>query len=272
VVEGQAAIQRDADPVLRFFELLGELLRSGQVHLFSREHPQQPPEAPERWGWKLDGGGNLKPGGMHIGWVDRTFVYLLPTATYAALVRQASAVGLQLPSERVLWKRLGERGAIATHEESGELRTKVKLQVGGSRQRVVCVPLNNLEGGYQERPGHPGHHQEDAVGNGVFDCPGELGCPGEFPGHFGSLTSRPAAPDAGAPLASGAHQNDRGTENTPEMPVTTASRPGCPERPGESGIPPSGVAQAGEDAQSSQAPEAEGEAPGEEEEWCEWVL
>jgi hypothetical protein len=305
VVEGQAAIQRDADPVLRFFELLGELLGSGQVHLLSREHPQQPPEHPERWGWKLDAAGSLRPGGVHIGWVDRTFAYLLPTATYAALWKHAGAVGLPLPSERVLWKRLAERGAIETHEESGELRTKVKLQVAGSRQRVVCVPLNNLEGGYQKIPGHPGHPEEDAVANGVFPCPGKADCPGKLPGHFGNHTGGPGAPDAGAPLASGAHQNDRGTENTPEMPVTTASRPGCPERPGNSDIPPSRVAQASEDAQSTQAPadgfqlalpwngsgggngagggggaaapwpheaQAEGEAPGEEEEWCEWVL
>jgi hypothetical protein len=272
VVEGQTAIQRDADPVPRFSELLGELLGSGQVHLLSREHPQQPPEHPERWGWKPDAAGSLRPGGPHIGWVDRTFAYLLPTATYAALWRHASTVGLPLPSERVLWKRLAERGAIATHQESGELRTKVKLQVGGSRQRVVCVPLNNLEGGYQERPGQPGHPQEDAVAKGVFPCPGKTDCPGKFPGHVGSDTCAPGAPDAGAPLASGAHQNDRGTENTPEMPATTASRPGCPERPGKSDIPPSRVAQASEDAQGTQPPETEGEAPGEEEERCKWVL
>jgi hypothetical protein len=44
-----------------------------------------------------------------------------------------------------------------------ELRTKVKLQVGGSRQRVVCVPLNNLEGGYQEWTGSQRYARSDVA-------------------------------------------------------------------------------------------------------------
>jgi hypothetical protein len=146
----QGAYQREADPAERFVPLLMGLLGSGRAYLGNRHDAQQPPEDPERWGWRWRADAWV-PQGERVGWVDEGGVYLEPNAAYAGLNRLAMESGEPLPTPRTLWKRLGERGVIRTQERGGRLRYGVGVRIGGMVRDVVHIP----EGVLSRSPNSP---------------------------------------------------------------------------------------------------------------------
>ena len=140
-LEPQAALQAQSDPVARFGELLNGLFVSGRAHVADAATGEYPGEG---WGWEalltysaLEGDATrYRPKGTRIGWVDGIDLYLEPSATYAELYKFARDQGESVPiSERVLWKRLAERGVIVSREAP---HLTVKRSVYGSgRIRVL---------------------------------------------------------------------------------------------------------------------------------------
>jgi hypothetical protein len=139
VAAAQAEQQRAEDPVERFLALLNGALGSGTVHLRSFTYPDRAPDNPGTYGWRLGRDGfTFEPHGKHIGWVDTSGVYLLPDIAYGELQRLATAQGAAFScSKSTLWKRLNERGLIATRDTT-ERRFTTKLGVVGyGRHRVL---------------------------------------------------------------------------------------------------------------------------------------
>jgi hypothetical protein len=182
--EAQAGYQREADPVEAFGGLLMAALRMGRCHL--APVGWKPGEAledylpdPATWGWKwreslsgLDSAklGVWEPQGPAIGWIPEDHetrgLYLDPRPAYAVLTRLAAETGAPLPTERTLWKRLSEAGAIRVAEEAGKLRYLVRVRVGDHTPRVV-----HLLGAYIARSGNSGNNEENTVQDGAKPVP-----------------------------------------------------------------------------------------------------
>ncbi len=139
-LEPQATLQAQSDPVARFSELLTGLLVSGRAHVADAVTGGYPGDG---WGWEQSEvitqyGPELKQRakGARIGWVDGDVLYLEPATTYAELQRFARDQGDSVPvTERILWKRLYERGMILSRETPH--MTVKRSFVGAGRLRVL---------------------------------------------------------------------------------------------------------------------------------------
>ena len=107
------------------------------------------PPSPERWGWQRRDVGEeltwvpLTP--QRIGWVDGEDLYLQPDAAYAAVRRLAQDEGDGVPlAPKTLWKRLDEKGLLASRDEDG--RNLVRRTLGGDRRRVLHIAASTREG------------------------------------------------------------------------------------------------------------------------------
>lgn len=143
-LEPQASLQAQSDPVARFSELLTGLFVSGRAHVADADSGECPGDG---WGWEqfqvtTEYGPELRhrPKGARIGWLDSPDVYLEPSATYAELQRFARDQGETVPvTERILWKRLYERGVILSREAP---RLTVRKQgLTGTHQRTYVLHL-----------------------------------------------------------------------------------------------------------------------------------
>jgi len=155
VTERQAGYLETEDPVERFLALFHTALSSGRAHLSDASHGGEP-ENPQASGWRQDSKGDWHPLGEKIGWRENGSVILDPDATYAVVQRLARDQGSGcLPTQRVLWKRLAERGLILTREEGNRSRFAIKRIVEGQRRRVIVL----LEGIDETQT--PGEHEQD---------------------------------------------------------------------------------------------------------------
>lgn len=145
----QASYQAHSDPVARFSELLLGILASRRAHLSDFRTGQCPGEG---WGWEpyevgLPYGGSgarHRPKGFRIGWLDDNDLYLEPAATYAELQRFAKEQGESISvTPTTLWKRLNERGLVASRE--GTHMTVQRSPAGMGRKRVLHLDLSMVE-------------------------------------------------------------------------------------------------------------------------------
>ncbi|WP_082077870.1 bifunctional DNA primase/polymerase [Thermus filiformis] len=210
----QAAYLRDADPAERFVGLLQAALHMGRAHLVPVAwKPGEPPDRymddPRAWGWKWRdplsasefAAGAWEPQGAAIGWLpedpEARGVYLDPKAAYAVLARLASETGEPLPTERTLWKRLGERGFIRTQVEEDGARYLVVVKVGGKARRVV-----HLLGAYISKTGNTGNRAENSVQDGensVTGFPEVTGPTGNREAHSQGQGDRVTGPTGNRP-------------------------------------------------------------------------
>ncbi|MCX7802221.1 MAG: DNA primase, partial [Meiothermus ruber] len=171
----QSTYQRDADPVQRFMTLLFTALRMGRCHLLPVDwRPGQDPEehmaVPQNYGWRWvdttsgssEAHGIWQPQGPRIGWLpenpDVAGIYLDPTAAYAVLSRLAGETGEPLPTERTLWKRLAQAGAIRTQVSGGETRYQVGVRIHERTTRAI-----HLLGAYISKTGNTGNNGNNSV-------------------------------------------------------------------------------------------------------------
>ncbi|GIW32869.1 DUF927 domain-containing protein [Meiothermus sp.] len=185
----QGSYQRDSDPAERFGALLFAALRMGRAHLVPVGwRPGQSIEdylpAPSMWGWRWrdttsgapDAHGVWEPQGPAIGWLpddpETHGLYLDPSPAYAVLTRLANETGEPLPTERTLWKRLAERGAIRTSVEGGVVRYQARVRIGQSLHRVV-----HLAGSYITKSGNSGNIENNAVQDDTKPVPSFLDVP-----------------------------------------------------------------------------------------------
>jgi hypothetical protein len=127
-----------AEATGHFLRLLAGAVASGRAHVAGPDGG--PPENPGAWGWRAQGGLDLRwePQGRRIGWLDGPDDLLLePEAGYAEAQELARHQGESLPvSSRTLWKRLRERGLLATWDGHRQ-RNTVRRTLEGTKDRDV---------------------------------------------------------------------------------------------------------------------------------------
>ncbi|PZA06131.1 DUF927 domain-containing protein [Meiothermus sp. PNK-Is4] len=186
----QAQHHKDADPAERFGALLFAALRMGRAHLVPTDwRAGQSVEDylthPASWGWQYHeptsssdfAAGVWRPQGPAIGWIpsdpETHGIYLDPKAAYAVLARLAGETGEPLPTERTLWKRLGEAGAIRTQADGESVRYQARVRIGGELHRVVHVL-----GPYIGKTGNTGNNTTNTVQDDTKPVPGFSSVPG----------------------------------------------------------------------------------------------
>jgi hypothetical protein len=140
----QDAHQRSEDPTRRFLALLGAAIASGKAHVADSKTLEEPKRHADQWGWreKTIGTGDCardewQPQGDRVAWLDGDDLLLEPEAAFAMAQRLGRDQGTSLPiSQRTLWKRMGEKGLLASRELS-QNRNKVRWQIGDDRRRVI---------------------------------------------------------------------------------------------------------------------------------------
>jgi hypothetical protein len=136
----QTEHDQDAEPCGHFLRLLAGAIASGRGHAAGPDGG--PPGTPERWGWLSSHTGGQsqeewRPHGHCVGWVDGADLYLEPEAAYAEAQEIARHQGVGLPIQpRTLWKRMRDRGLLATWD-SGRQRNTVRRTLGGEKDRNV---------------------------------------------------------------------------------------------------------------------------------------
>lgn len=252
VLRAQGEHLRGADPVERFGSLLFSALRMGRGHLTPVAwRPGQPIEDylndPTRWGWRYrettsghpEAHGVWEPLGSQIGWIpddpETHGLYLDPTPTFTVLARLANESGEPLPTERTLWKRLGERGAIHIRTEAGETRYQARVRIGGNLHRVI-----HLAGVYISITGNSGNSGNNPVQDDTKPVPGNSFVPGNYREHYPD----PGTPPAVFPEITGNSQKTGNSLNH----VQDETKTGVPGVPGNTDIGGSHVEPDWEDA------------------------
>jgi hypothetical protein len=138
----QAEHVQAADPIASYLRLLAAALASGRAHVAGPDGGE--PDSPEAWGWRevTIGAGQhqrteWQAQGRRIGWLDAAGLYLEPEAAYAEGQRLAGEQGEALPvGARTLWRRMRERGLLATWD-AGRQRSTVRRTLEGVHSRDV---------------------------------------------------------------------------------------------------------------------------------------
>jgi hypothetical protein len=144
--EAQGAHQGDAEPTRHFLRLLAAALASGRCHLAGPEGGA--PADATGWGWRREDtrdGPLWKPQGKRIGWREGDAVYLEPEASYAEAQRLAADQGQALAvTPRTLWRRMRERGLLASWEGARQRLTIRRRLDGHERREVIHLQADAL--------------------------------------------------------------------------------------------------------------------------------
>jgi hypothetical protein len=146
----QREYQAQADPIQRLLAMLPALCHSKQAHVADIGGADSPLYR-ESYGHELRTFGigeqsEQRPFGCgeRLGWVRHnkngkvSGLYLIPDVVYAELQRLASKQHTSIAmSAATLWKRLAERGIIATAVENGQTRYGVRVRTPAGSLRVL---------------------------------------------------------------------------------------------------------------------------------------
>ncbi len=159
----QDRLQQHEDPVDRFIALLVAALSSGRAHVVDAEDGGKPEQA-ELWGWREEvlpvSGSRWREHGDRIGWLGGDDLYLEPEASFSVIQKLAASQGTSLSiASRTLWKRLNERGLLASHEAGKNL---ARVTVVGNRRGVAHINKNSLS--YTSEMGPIGPHPSSDAG------------------------------------------------------------------------------------------------------------
>jgi len=153
----QETEQESQDEALRFVELVSSAISSGQAHLAWKDDTH-PPVA-SSWGWRgveRNDEDVYIPQGTRIGWVDKSCVYLNPSASYTVAQKLAEQEGERLTvTPKTLHKRLQQAGTLADHDIG---RSTVRRDIGGRQKRVLFLKPGVL--GEKSGPSGPTGPQE----------------------------------------------------------------------------------------------------------------
>ncbi|MEK6675884.1 MAG: DUF927 domain-containing protein [Planctomycetota bacterium] len=158
--KAQTAHQTASDPVRRFRELLSSAIGSGRAYIANSTGCE--PNPPEAWGWRLTSESDAypnqrwKPLGDCIDWVEGEELYLDPDVAYQAAQKMAGAEALSV-GPTTLWKRLHERGLLASTEIEQGRGLKVRRTIQGKRHEVLHLLKQTLSP--PQGPDQPDHDQ-----------------------------------------------------------------------------------------------------------------
>ncbi len=148
--EAQAGFQASEEPAGRFVALLAAAIASGQAHVADATTNEEPSDA-GNWGWqrRAHTSGAVEheewqPKGMCVGWIEGGDLYLNPESSFAAVQRLAQAQGASLPiTAQTLWKRLFEKGILASRDDARR-RNVVRKVIAGSRRNAIHIFADTL--------------------------------------------------------------------------------------------------------------------------------
>lgn len=128
IADAQRQVAQQESPVRLFLETLNELAVTGRVRISA---------VTEDAAW-LPSTLDADP----VGYMDSTYLYLLPTVAYGAVNREMQSTGRVLPvSQSTMWKRGMEQGYVQEHAGGTPSKTKSLL---GRSVRVVWFRLDRL--------------------------------------------------------------------------------------------------------------------------------
>jgi len=132
----QAEHQASEEPTQQFREHLEAAIGGGDAHLANAQTDEKP-DNPGRWGWRY-GLEEWRPRGKRIGWVAADGSLLLePGVAFAMAQRTAREQGIALPvNQRTMWKRLHEKGLLASREVTRG-RNTTRATIDGNRKTVI---------------------------------------------------------------------------------------------------------------------------------------
>ena len=140
----QSGVQRDAEPVAVYLELLRAALVSGRAHIAAPDG--RVPDTPGAWGWRCSTSSaseEWRPQGDRIGYVEDDDLYLVPQAAYkAAQSVGGEGSGLAI-SAQTLNKRLSERGYLCSTDRSRDTLT-VRRVLDSARREVLHLRAHTL--------------------------------------------------------------------------------------------------------------------------------
>ena len=182
VAKEQRVPQEASEPAHRFLDLARAALAAGRAHVSSIWG--YAPKNPEFWGWRIEGAGENQrwvPKGQCIGWTDLTHLYLEPTAAFVTVQAFARDTGEALAvSETTLWKRLKEKGLLASVDAARQTNT-IRKTILGAQRKVVHLSVSALTGdvgfsgpdvgsksGFSETP-------DEGLSNGISSLQADVG-------------------------------------------------------------------------------------------------
>ena len=136
--DAQLSHQEASEPAQQFIRLLSALIVSGRAYVAGIDG-KTPAESATTWGWRhpTDEASSWQPQGRLIGWLDGDDLLIEPDAAFAEAKRLSDEQGHSLAvTQSTLWKRLHERGLLASRDESRE-RLKVRRVIGDARRDVL---------------------------------------------------------------------------------------------------------------------------------------
>jgi hypothetical protein len=169
----QAEHVQAAEPCGHFLRLLAGALASGRAHC-AAPNGDAPTNA-AAWGWREQEIGTgeksrleWRAQGKRIGWVDGAALYFEPEAAFAEVQELARSQGDSLPiSARILWRRLHERGQLASRDSTRQRYTVRRRLDGQERREVIHLRTDAL---YPPEPSPPSpsppKHCENGDGSG----------------------------------------------------------------------------------------------------------
>jgi hypothetical protein len=172
----QAEHVQAADPVGHFLRLLAGALASGRAHC-AAPNGDAPAEA-AACGWREHEIGTgessrleWRPQGKRIGWIDGGDLLLEPEAAYAEAQELARSQGDSIPiSPRTLWRRLRERGLLASCDSARQHYTVRRRLDGYERREVIHLRADALCAQQPSPPSppspDPAKHGENGDGSG----------------------------------------------------------------------------------------------------------
>lgn len=231
-----------ADPVLRFIEVLSGLYAQGKVTVSARSD--------EDFAARMRG--NV------IGLLELPWLYLLPAPSYAAVVDAMAKAGESMPIKEVtLWERLRDRGLIQPGDAGHHT---IKKTIAGQRVRVLAMDAAVLginqgdEAGTSVTPARATSNNIDAI-DGAAGAVGR-GAEAPAPGRERSMPGR-ESPGTSTNI----------TENKVVLEREREVRPACPASQEEdlssnSSAPPTEDGGARTDCTAPSLPPAGAGAPG----------
>jgi hypothetical protein len=132
----QAEHQASEEPTRQFRELLEATIGGGDAHLADAKKDEKP-ENPGRWGWRY-GLEEWRPRGKKIGWLaDDGSLLLEPGSAFAMAQRTAREQGIALlVNQRTMWKRMHEKGLLASRD-AARSRNTTRATIDGNRRTVI---------------------------------------------------------------------------------------------------------------------------------------
>jgi Domain of unknown function (DUF3854)/3'-5' exonuclease len=157
----QAEHQASEEPTQQFREHLEAAIGGGDAHLANAQTDEKP-DNPGRWGWRY-GLDEWRPRGKRIGWVAADGSLLLePGVAFAMAQRTARDQGIALlVNQRTMWKRLHEKGLLASREVTRG-RNTTRATIDGNRKTVIhlipeaLLPEDDPNGPNDPPPGERG--------------------------------------------------------------------------------------------------------------------